>query len=266
MVTPTTETPTTAETTETTATTNAVVDTATTETKVSETTATTEPKSAATESKPKVDSGLPKGVRKELWELRETVRNLKQELVNNKQNAQVTHTTPATEEVENVNLLDDPEKWAKSHERNTIQKAKQEILAEMEQAKEAERVKRENDEGINYLLSKKEVADDPDAKAELAEILQKPEFAYIAAKYPAKAARLAYEEFISSKGVNIERQAVVASNVAATSAIQSSAKPMGKKVWTRKEVELTLSKNIDSPDYEKIHAEIMQAAKEGRVK
>lgn len=240
--------------------------TATVEPKVTETTATTETKSAATESKPKVNSELPKGVRKELWELRETVRNLKQELAQSKTTVQTTVNTPATEQVENVNLLDDPEKWAKLNERNVVQKAKQEILAEMEQAKEAERLKRENDEGINYLLSKKEVADDPDAKAELADILQRPEYAYIAQKYPAKAARLAYEEFISSKGVSAERQAVVATNVASTAPVASTAKPMGKKVWSRKEVEATLSKAIDSPDYERIHAEIMQAAKEGRVK
>lgn len=263
VATPATDTTNTADNTNT-AITNATEATATTENKVNET-ATSTTGSAATESKPKVDSGLPKGVRKELWELRETVRNLKQQIAQTNVAPQITNTPAPATEVAEINLLDDPDKWAKTHEQKVVAKAKQEILAEFEQAKEAERIKKENEEGLNFLLSKKEVADDPDAKAEIAEILQRDDYKYISQKYPAKAAKLAYDEFISSKGVSVERQNIVASNIAATSTPSSTAKPMTKKVWSRAEVEKVLS-NFDNPNYAAIEADIRQAAKEGRIK
>lgn len=247
-----------------TATANAVEAPATSETKVNET-ATATNSSAATESKPKADSGLPKGVRKELWELRETVRTLKQQIAQTNQTVQQPITNAPAPEVAEVNLLDDPDKWAKTHEQKVVAKAKQEILAEFEQAKEAERIKKENEDGINYLLSKREVADDPDAKAEIAEILQRPDMAYVAAKYPAKAAKLAYDEFIASKGVSVTRQNIVTANVAATSTPTSTAKPMTKKTWSRAEVEKVLS-DFNNPKYAELEAEIRQAHREGRIK
>lgn len=262
VATPATDTTTTADNTNTT-TANVVEATATSEPKANET-ATTTTSSSASESKPKVDSGLPKGVRKELWELRETVRNLKQQIAQPNQFAQTPNTT-AVEKVEKVGLLDDTDKWEQNHTREVVNIAKKEFLAELEQAKEAERIKKENEDGINYLLSKKEVADDPDAKAEIAEILQRADYAYIAQKYPAKAAKLAYDEFISSKGVSVERQNIVSANIAATSTPSSTAKPMTKKTWSRAEVEKVLS-DFNNPNYANIEAEIRQAHKEGRIK
>jgi hypothetical protein len=89
--------------------------------------------------------------------------------------------------------------------------------------------------------------------------------AYVAAKYPAKAAKLAYDEFISSKGVSVERKNIVANNIAANSTTTSTAKPMTKKVWSRAEIQTVLS-DFSNPKYAEIEAEIRQAAKEGRVK
>lgn len=233
-----------------------------TDTNKANVTATADTNVAATAKQaPKND--LPKGVKKELWELREQVRNLKAQV-----NAPVTSTpTPATttEQAEKVNLLDDTDKWEANHTREVVKTAKKEILAEMEQAKEAERLQRENSEGIEYLLSKQEVSEDSDAKAEIAEILQRPDMAYIAAKYPAKAARLAYDEFISSKGVSPERKATVAANIAAAVTSNSTAAPMARKVWTRKEIETTLA-DFSNPKYAEIEAEIDRAIKERRVK
>ena len=96
-------------------------------------------------------------------------------------------------------------------------------------------------------------------------MLQRPYLAHMAAKYHVKAAQFAYSEFISAKGVGAERKTTVAANVAAGASIPSAASQLGKKVWTRADIETALS-DFSNPKYAEIEAEISTAINEGRVK
>ena len=71
----------------------------------------------------------------------------------------------------------------------------------MEQAREADRIKKEHEDGLNFILTQQEIADNVDAQQEVAEILRRPDMAYIAQKFPAKAAKLAVDEYKASLGI-----------------------------------------------------------------
>jgi len=86
-------------------------------------------------SKPSKD-GLPKGVKTRLWEQAERIRKLEAELEKSK-TAPVNITKASEPTVANdmeVNLLDDPNKWASSVEGKILQQAETNILAKLKQA------------------------------------------------------------------------------------------------------------------------------------
>lgn len=236
------------------------------EVKVENTTsnATTESQKASdigtVESKATTDKdNLPKGVKRRIWEQAEKIRALEAKL------DEVSKTIPVkTETVENAptpDLLEDPSKWAK----NLKEEARKEILASIEQARETERIHKQNEEAYNYLLSQKEISDSDEAPAEVAEILKEPEYAHIASKYPLKAAKLAYEEFKNRKGIGSERKAMASANAVATQSV-TTAQATGPKTWKRTEIESYIASASTKDEITARRLEIQKAFKEGRVK
>jgi len=210
---------------------------------------------------------LPKGVKKEIWQLREKVRNLQKQISEKSEQSTLSQSLAPTQD-ESVDLISDPDKWAEINTKKLYDKVKNDVFAELEQKKEAERIKVENDRALDFLLSRPELSNDEDTRTEVSEILQRPDMADIANKYPEKAARLAYQEFLESRGIGTNRQAVVNAGIAATAPANKPAPaPTGKKVWTRANIEAELTKVLDNPEaYERLQSEIRTAASEGRIK
>jgi hypothetical protein len=141
----------------------------------------------------------------------------------------------------------------------------QQRFVTLEQAKEAERMQKENEEALNYILTQKEVENNDEAQVEIAEILRQPENAFVASKYPTKAAKMAVEQWKTSKGIGAERKAAVTANTVASQSTGTS-QTIGVKTWKRSEIEAYIGGGTTMTEIAKRRVEIQTALREGRVK
>jgi hypothetical protein len=229
------------------------------------------PASNTTEKK----DDLPKGVKRRLWEQAEQIRALKERIEANEragnplspqQQAQAQATAINTETPPAGDLLDNPAEWAKRVEANATKNAEKNVLATMAQEREVERLKKENDEAYTFLLDQKDVSDSEDAPVEIAEILRQPEFAYVAAKYPKKAAKMALEAWREDKGIGAVRKEAIKGMVSASTSTTATAQNTGVKTWTRNTVEAYIAAGNTAEEMTKRRQEIQTAFREGRVK
>lgn len=205
--------------------------------------------------------GLPQAVRRELWELRQTVRELKEQA-----NARPQAQAPVIEPEPPVSLLDDPEKYGANMEARITARAKTEILAEQSQAKDAERIAADNKTAIQLILTQKDILEIEGAIEEIEAILRGPELQEISQRYPLRAAKLAMQEWRESKGMSPARTEAAKANSNAVATVNASIQATGgPKIWTKAEVAAYL-KDYNAPDFKKKEAEIFEAARAGRIK
>ena len=199
---------------------------------------------------------IPKGVKKELYKLREKIREMTNS--NKSSNTNTTNVTPTinTETEEETDILSDPNKWANKLTQRVIGEIDKKLsLAQLEQKLTVER-----QQAIDYLSSQKELVDE-DFREELVGRLSSPEYIEIEKVSPLKAARLAYMDMLESRGINGVRDTSVKKNISAeNTSVSSSTSSSGKKIYSRKEIEKILTENPEK------FSEIKQAIKEGRVK
>ena len=216
--------------------------------------------------------GLPGGVKKRLWEQSEKIRKMESELAvirAKKETNTNTETAPAKTETD-VTLLDDPEKWASTLEKNVLTRAEEKIFSRLEQvAADKKRVK-EAEEAQKFLLSKSDFGteDSPNEEAltEIQAIVASEDVQAICAKSPMKGAEYAFYLWQKAKGLDASSVATAKSNAAKSAApIPSGNANAGKKTWTPKEVEAYLS-DYKSADFTKRRDEILLAQREGRIK
>ena len=216
---------------------------------------------AATPTPPPAKDGLPQAVRRELWELRQTVRELKEQA-----NARPQTQSPVTEPEPPVSLLDDPEKYGANMEARITARAKTEILAEQSQAKDAERIAADNKTAVQLILTQKDILETEGAVEELEAILRGPELQEISQRYPLRAAKLAMQEWRESKGMSPARTEAAKANSNAVATVNASIQATGgPKTWTKAEAAAYL-KDFNAPDFKKKEAEIFEAARAGRIK
>jgi hypothetical protein len=141
--------------------------------------------------------GLPAGVKKRLWEQSEKIRKMEAELA--KFSSQPPTPTPApapapsgTPEAE-TDMLEDPQKWAKTLENRVLSEAEKRIFSRIEQAETEKRIVAEADKAKDYILSKPEFADEV-ALTEIQSIITSPEVQAICKTCPLKGAE--YAEFL----------------------------------------------------------------------
>lgn len=205
--------------------------------------------------------GLPQAVRRELWELRQTVRELKEQA-----NARPQTPAPVIEPEPPVSLLDDPEKFGANMEARVTARAKTEILAEQSQAKDAERVAVDNKAAVQLILTQKDILGTEGAVEEIEDILRGPELQQISTRYPLQAAKLALQGWRESKGMSPARtEAAKANSNAVATVVASINATGGPKTWTKAEAAAYL-KDYNAPDFAKKQAEIFEANTAGRIK
>jgi len=213
--------------------------------------------------------GLPAGVKKRLWEQSEKIRKMEAELA--KFSSQPPTPTPApapapsgTPEAE-TDMLEDPQKWAKTLEDRVLSQAEKRIFSRIEQAETEKRIVAEADKAKDYILSKPEFADEV-ALSEIQSIITSPEVQAICATSPLKGAEYAEFLWLKSKGLDPVSVAKANANAAKAGAIPPTGKAeAGKKIWTPAEVDAYL-KDFRHPEYSKRKSEILLAQKEGRIK
>ncbi len=222
-------------------------------------------KATATTDTPKDE--LPKGVKRELYELRkarredaERIKALEEKITSN------VHTTAQVEPVIPPSLLDDPDKWAQSVVARAKTEAKTEIIAEQQATAENKRIEIEGKEALDYILTQSELTQNEDYVTTIEEILRNPDIAYISQKYPKRAAEIAISVYKANKGINASRQEQAKANSTATATTTASVNPVGgKKIWKAAEAEKYIG-DFNSPGFDKRNAEIQEAASEGRIK
>lgn len=208
-----------------------------------------------------------KAMKRDLWERAERERALSAELKAIKE--QMANAKPAAvveAKADAPELLDNPTEWAKRIEESAAMKAENNLMAKLEAQREAERLKVENDEGVDLILSHKVIKDNDEATSQIVEILHEPMFAHVAKKYPKRAAELAITEFITRNGMGEERKAAVAANMAATQTTTITAAPSGEKTWKRNEIESYIAGGDTMAEITKRRLEVQKAMRDGRVK
>jgi len=243
-------------------TTTAVVDTTTTKNEVK--TETNVVGEASTKSK----DGLPPGVKKRLWEQAEKIRKMEAEIEKYKTTpTQTTNTTAeqiadTTNDTE-VNLLDDPNKWAGSVEKKILAQAENNILAKIRQAEAEKKITQEASEAKEYLLSQPEMTDEVSI-GEIHSIIATPEVQALCSVSPKKGAEYALDMWKKAKGIDTASVAKANANAAKSASVNPSGTPTGKKVWSRNEITKYLA-DYKHPDFNARKAEIHLAIQEGRI-
>jgi len=224
------------------------------------------PEQASAESS-KAKDGLPPGVKKRLWEQSEKIRKYEAELAK-LQTPSATTPTPEAETVTDINLLDDPDKWAKSIEGKILSQAEKNILSRIEQQATEKRIVAEAQKAQEFIYSHAEfgTSEEPneETRLEIQSIVATPEVQAVCKINPMKGAEYAMSIFKKAKGLDDATVAKANANAAKSGAPLPAGVTTGRKTWTAAQVDAYL-KDFKSPEYSKRKAEILLAAKEGRI-
>jgi hypothetical protein len=226
------------------------------------------PVEGATDTPKTGKDGLPGGVKKRLWEQAEKIRKYEAEIERLKLTtsppppaAPPVPGLPATD----VNLLDDPEKWAKSVEGRITSNAEKQILSRIEQAATEKRIAVEAQKAQEFILSHPEFEGE-EAMNEIQSIVASPEVQAVCSQSPMKGAEYAVYLFNKAKGLDKASVDKAKDNAAKSGApLPAGVQASGKKVWTPAEIG-TYLKDWKHPDFKKRQDEVLLAQKEGRIK
>lgn len=213
----------------------------------------------------KSKDGLPKGVKTRLWEQAERIRKLEAELEKSKVapvNITNASTAPAVNDTE-VNLLDDPNKWASSVEDKIIQQAETNILAKLKQAEAEKKITIEANEAKDYILSQPEMSSE-ESIGEMQSIIATPEVQALCSVSPKKGAEYALDLWKKAKGIDTASVAKANVNASQSASISPSGVSAEKKVFQQSEIAKYL--DYKHPDYDKRRAEVHLAIAEGRIR
>lgn len=218
-------------------------------------------------------SDIPKGLKRDMYELRQKNREYRQTLdqlrseIESLKSQSSSRTAPnnVTGPSQSTSIFENPEAYLHQREQEFIKKTEDAVNKRFADIESQYRIQKEANAAQDWLLAQKDLKDDPDAAEDIAEILLDPEFQAVAKVSPRKAAKLALDEWREKKGLtrgDTKVSAARASGVA-PSATGSSA----SRIWTRGEAEKYLSElPFGHPDRNKRFQEVLKASTEGRVK
>ena len=232
-------------------------------------------------AKPPVTQAVPKEP-KDFFQARETKREKKaQERLPELEKriaelqSQLENRKPV-ETPEPVSFLDDPEKAIKQAEENATRRAVETIKGEQEESQRQSDYVKATDEAKSFLLTRSHLKEDPNARNEIADILE-ANYEDLA-RYekgqgkPGIAAKLAYIDWCQQKGVvpdidGLPKTSNQGSGGKTSAGVSPSAPAAGERTWNRREAEAYLMESTKNPaQFKSRSAEIEKAKSEGRVK
>lgn len=216
--------------------------------------------------------GVPPGLKKEMFALRQERRELRaklQELEAWKQEqANVrAEDNRRTNDAEKPSLFDDPDKYLEMKLSSFAGNIDKRIMDKVQELENKRNVMQSAREAQSWLLSQADFKDDPDAVDEIKDILADDELAAVARVSPKQAAKLAYMAWRESKGLDNGATAKASAARATGTKPSASRGSSGPKIWTKDEI-VAYSNSLDytAPDFREKWAEVEKALREGRIK
>ena len=215
-------------------------------------------------------NGIPKGLKKDLFDLRQKNREYRANMQRMEQELNTLKASvapakpPVNQEVSNAtNLFDNPDQFMASHSQKLLGEVGSLLDKKLQEREQQQRHFAAAADAEKWLLSQKDLGSDPAALDEINEILNDPELSQVARVSPKHAARLAYSEWREKKGLGVDRDAK-ASAARASGVAPSAAGSSGQKTWSKAEIEKYLDPK--HPEFQKRWNEVLKAQQEGRIK